>query len=68
MNVDDNTLWWWMVGFAFAAAVLSIGTNVLDRRNVGWPGKLVRHRLHITSYMLTSFSILIFIARGFMLP
>ncbi len=57
-----------MIGFACAAAALSIGTNILDRRNVEWPSKLARHRLHMTSYVLTSVSILIFVARGILLP
>lgn len=68
MGVDDNTLWWWMIGLGLAAAALSIGTTMLDRRNVQWPSHRTRHHMHMASYVLTSLSILIFVARGILLP
>lgn len=57
-----------MIGLAVAATFLSIGTTMLDRRDAQWPSKLARHRLHMASYALTSLSILVFVARGILLP
>jgi hypothetical protein len=68
MTIDDNFLWWFMVGAAFSAAGTSIGATILDRRATDRPGRKARFLLHMLSYLLMTISVAIFILRGLLLP
>ena len=64
MSIDDNSLWWFMVGTAFLAAGIGLGATILDRRAPDWSGQNARFLFHMLSYVFMTISILIFVLRG----
>jgi hypothetical protein len=68
MPIDDNVLWWAMVGTALAAAVVSVVATVLDRRAIDESNRKLRFSLHMTGYIMMSISVLFFVFRGLFSP
>lgn len=64
--VDDNLLWWLMIGTAVVAAALSFAAAVLDRRPA--VDRKVGFLVHMSSYIVLTISVLIFVLRGFLTP
>lgn len=66
--LSDATLWWIMVATGCAAAAMSLFAAALGRRSNAEATAMQRFRLSIASYALFSVSVLIFVARGLLLP
>jgi hypothetical protein len=64
----DHYLWWVTVLTGSVAAALSLAVAVMDRKQVLWPTRIQRFRLHITSYVFLTVSILGFVLRGLLGP
>ena len=64
----DTLLWWMMLSTGVIAAVLSIATNMLDRRKSAWPTRRQRFSMHVVSYGFLTISILLFVVRGLLSP
>jgi hypothetical protein len=64
MTIDDNVLWWLMVGTALIAAATSIGATILDRRASDDSNQKLRFSLHMIGYVMMSISVLVFVLRG----
>lgn len=64
----ESLLWWTMLSTGVMAAVLSITTNLLDRRKAVWPTMQQRFLMHMVGYGFLTISILVFVARGLLSP
>ena len=64
----ESLLWWMMLSTGVTAAVLSIATNILDRRKAAWPTKQHRFLMHVVSYGFLTISVLAFVVRGLLSP
>lgn len=60
----DQYLWWITLITGCSAAVLSLWVTSLDRRQVDWPTRAQRFKMHIAAYVILSISVLAFVARG----
>jgi hypothetical protein len=64
----EGLLWWMMLSTGAIAAVLSIATNILDRRKAAWPTRQQRFLMHVVSYGFLTISVLVFVMRGLVSP
>ena len=60
----ESLLWWIMLSTGVMAAVLSITTNLLDRRKAVWPTSQQRFLMHMVGYGFLTISVLVFVVRG----
>jgi hypothetical protein len=64
----DHYLWWVTVLTGSVAAALSLFATVIDHKQVEWPTRIQRFRMHIASYVFLTVSILGFVLRGLLGP
>jgi hypothetical protein len=64
----DNRLWWVMLVAGMAAALVSIGTGYVGRRQMVRITERQRLLLHLLSYVLLTLSMMAFILRGLSAP
>jgi hypothetical protein len=64
----ESLLWWIMLSTGVMAAVLSITTNLLDRRKAVWPTRQQRFLMHMVGYGFLTISVLVFVVRGLLSP